>query len=102
MEHQLAVQSNHSLIKLRNLEHKHKKNQELHFAQINKIKLRMRENEEVFQDQRSILLKNVVSKEYPLQESFLILVLAICSPLWIPLVLIHNLYKRYVDYANYF
>jgi hypothetical protein len=101
IEQNLVVQSNHSLIKLRKLEHNFDKNQQLCFAKMNKIKLRMRRDEEIFQYQRSNLLKNVVSHEGTFQESFLILViLAICSPLWIPLALIHNLYGRYQDHAN--
>jgi hypothetical protein len=101
IEHNLAVQSNHSLIKLRKLEHNFEKNQELRYAQIDQIKLRMRKDEETFQYQRSNLLRNVVSQECPFQESFLTLILlAICSPLWIPLLLIHNLYNRYRVYVN--
>lgn len=102
IEQTLTVQSNHSLRKLRKLKHNFDKNQQLHFAQMNKIKLRMRQDEEIFQYKRSNLLKNVVSHEGTFQESFLVLVLlAICSPLWIPLALIHNIYCRYRDHANH-
>lgn len=101
IERNLAVQSEHLLLKLRKLEQNFEKNQMFGYAQINKIKLRMRKEEEIFHYQRSKLLRNAVLPQDTFKESFLTLVLlAICSPLWIPFTLVYNLYERYRDHAN--
>jgi hypothetical protein len=100
-EQHLAVQTDHFLMRLQKLERNFSKNQELRFAQINTIKLRMRTEEETFRYQRLKLAQNVRSHQGTFQESFVLhVLLAICSPLWIPFVLIFNLYGRYTDDAN--
>lgn len=101
-ERNLAMQLNQALMKLRKLEESFDEQQNRCLAKINKIKLSMRKDEEIFQYRRSKLLTNVISQQGTSQESVIILVLlAICSPLWIPVALIYNLYGRHCVNANH-
>jgi hypothetical protein len=93
----MAVQSDQLSAKLHRLEQNYSKSQELGYAQINKIKQKMKNEQEIFRDQRSRILMDAEPVSVSCEESSLLLVwLAVCSPLWMPLVFIRHVYNRFV------
>ena len=98
-EQHTALQSYQLLTKLQKLEQSFSKSQELGYAQINKIKLRMKKEQEIFHGQRSEILVNAETVSYE-EYSFILVWLAVCSPLWIPLIFIRHFYTRYSGNAT--
>lgn len=94
-ERDIAMRSNHIIVKLQKLEQRFIQSQELGYAQLNQVKMRMRDEQDLFHRQRANILKDGML--YPIgdEKSWLITIfLAISSPLWLTGVLMYNLYSR--------
>lgn len=95
-ERHMAVQSNHLTEKLQKLEQRFNRSQELRLAQINVLKEQMRTEQEIFHRQRTEIFQKGILQPFSGEEIFSITVfLAISSPLWMPGVVIYNLYNKY-------
>lgn len=94
-ERDIAMRSNHQSKKLEKLEQRFIKSQELGYARLNEVKVRMREEKEVFYRQRAEILNDGIFHP-TVGEKFLFItiLLAISSPLWLTVVLIYNIYSR--------
>lgn len=91
----IATRSNHQSVKLERLEKKFTRSQELGYNRLNKVKARMREEQELFYRQRAEILKDGLF--YPTVEDQTLLItilLAISSPLWLTVMFIYNVYSR--------
>lgn len=94
-ERDIAMRSNHQSEKLDRIKQRFIKSQELGHARINEVKVRMREEQELFYRQRAEILKDGIV--HPTAEEKLLLItiiLAISSPLWLMVVFIYNIYSR--------
>jgi hypothetical protein len=94
-ERDIAMRSNHQSQKLDQITQRFIKAQELGYARLSKVKLRMREEQELFYRQRAEFLKDGII--HPTAEEklmFITIVLAISSPLWLTVIFVHNIYSR--------
>jgi hypothetical protein len=89
------MRSNHQSEKLHRIEQRFLEAQELGYAQLNKVKVRMREQEEFYLRERAEILKDGMLHSTVDEEPFLItILLAISSPLWLTVVFIYTLQSR--------
>lgn len=94
-ERELAIRSNHQSEKLNKIEQRFIKSQELGYARLNQVKVRMREEQEIFYRQRAEILNEGIF--HPTVEEkflFITILLAISSPVWLTVVFIYNIYSR--------
>lgn len=94
-ERDVAMRSKHQSEKLHRIEQRFLEAQELGYAQLNRVKVRMREQEEFFLRERAEILKDGMLHSTVDEEPFLItIILAISSPLWLTAVFIYTLQNR--------
>jgi hypothetical protein len=94
-EQDIAMRSKHRSEKLDRIEQRFIKSQKMGYARLNEVKVRMKEEQELFHRQRAGLLKDGIF--HPTDQDNLLLItifLSILSPLWLTVVFIYNLYSR--------
>ena len=87
------MRSRHRVERLHKLEQRFKISQELAYARLREIQIRMREEQDTFDRQRAEILKDGTSRPISGEESLLITTfLAISSPIWMMGLFVYNIY----------
>lgn len=94
-ERDVAIRSQYQADKLQRIQQKFIERKEWECAQLNQIKRRMREEEELFQRQRAeILRENLVHLSVEEKIPPMLVLLALSSPIWLTGVLIYDICRK--------
>lgn len=93
-----ALRSKARSEKLYKIEQRFIKSQELGYNRLNKVKTWMKDEQELFQRQRAIILEDGPPYHGIDQNQWLILfLLSLCAPMWLVVVFIRNIYRKTYD-----
>ncbi|KAJ5665715.1 uncharacterized protein N7477_008163 [Penicillium maclennaniae] len=93
-ERDIAMRSKHQSEKLGRIHQRFIKSQELGYTRLNKVKVWMKEERELFYRQRAEVLKDGIIHPTAEKELLFITILAVSSPLWLTVIFIYDMYNR--------
>lgn len=96
-ERDIAMRSKHQSEKLGRINQRFVKSQQLGYARLNKIKVWMKGEQELFCQRRAEVLKEGIIHPTAEENLLLITIFAISSPLWLTVIFIYNMYKKTRD-----